>query len=157
MKRILFLLAVIALATASWAETDLFVGDDQPGAQLRFDNPTFAPEGLCPSNRATRPGCAFKLLLGQVDDRKVTPSTKRKEYRMAPGEYVVYVTNKPLGSYSSQRGRRGENILSYKEHGFPGRIEMDLKDGEVYQIYARRIEKTEANPYGWETVVNKTN
>ncbi len=157
MKSILTLAVVTALFTGPlWARNEgVFVKDEAPSGALRFEKPTFSPEGLCASNMKGHKGCAFKLVLVAVDGRKIFLSTKRKEYRLPPGEHTIVVQNGPIGSFSSWRGRRGDNKLKYNKYGHPGEVTINITDGDVYQVYARRKEKTDDNPFGWEVVVRR--
>ena len=61
--------ALGGLAAPVLAQETPFVGDDQPGAELRFDKPTFASEPLCKSNRASASNCVFKTVLVEVARR----------------------------------------------------------------------------------------
>lgn len=137
------------------AQGSPFVSDDQPGAELRFEKPAFAPEGLCKSNMASDKGCAFKTTLVEVDGQKITPSTRRKSYRMPTGKHTIVAQHGPVGKKSTKRGYVGVSQHTVAEYGHPGRIELDLKDGEVWQIYSRCIPITDDNPFGWELVAKQ--
>ncbi len=147
----------LTLAGGVFAENAAFVSDDQPGAELRFEIPAFAPEGLCKSNMASDEGCAFRTVLVEVDGESFTPSPKRKVYRLAPGKHTIVANHRPVGKERTKRGRVGLSQHTIAEYGHPGEIELDLKDGEVWQIYSRRTPKTDDSPFGWEVVAIKTN
>ena len=160
MRFVTKVVCLMVLGTAvggAFAQESPFVRDDQPNAELRFEKPAFAPEGLCKSNRASDSGCAFKTTLVEVDDQKITPSTRRKSYRLPPGKHTIVAQHGPLGKKSTKRGFVGVSQHTVAEFGHPGKIELDLKDGEVWQIYARRIPITGNNPFGWELVTMQTN
>ncbi len=149
---------VLALAVGGvYAQSSLFVRDDQPNAELRFETPAFAPEPLCKSNRASAKGCAFKTTLLEVDGQKITPSTRRKSYRLPPGKHTIVAQHGPIGKEATRRGHEGVSKLTVEKYGHPGKVELDLKDGEVWQIYSRRIPITGDSPFGWELVTMKTN
>lgn len=139
------------------AQELLFVKDDQPNAELRFEKPAFAPEGLCKTNKASSEGCAFRTTLVEVDGQKVTPSTKRKSYRLPPGKYTIVAQHGPIGKERTRRGHEGVSKLTVEKYGHPGKVELNLKDGEVWQIYARRIPITDDSPFGWELVTMQRN
>jgi len=151
------LLMLGILAGGVLAQGVVFVKDDQPGAELRFETPAFAPEGLCKSNRASDEGCAFKTTLVEVDGQKITPSTRRKSYRLPPGKHTIVAQHGPIGKEATKRGHVGVSKLTVEEYGHPGKVELDLKDGEVWQIYSRRIPITSDSPFGWGLVTMKTN
>lgn len=142
---------------AVYAQSTVFVTEDQPNAEIRFEVPAFAPEGLCKSNRASDEGCAFKTTLVEVDGQKITPSTRRKSYRLPPGKHTIVAQHGPIGKEATKRGHVGVSQQTVNEHGHPGKVELDLKDGEVWQIYSRRIPIAGDSPFGWELVTIKTN
>jgi len=150
------LLVLGLLAGGVFAQNAALVFDDQPGAELHLGTPAFAPEGLCKSNMASDSVCAFKTILVEIDGEEVTPSTKRRVYRVSPGTHTIVVNHRPLGKERTKRGRVGLSQLTIAEYGHPGEIELELKDGEVWQVYARRTEITDDKPVGWEGVATKT-
>lgn len=161
MKRILLLTGTTLLAALLSAgqlqarNEGIFVGPDEAGGALRFEKPVSSPEGLCASNMKGHTGCAFRVVLVAVDGEEISLSTKRKEYRLPPGEHTIVVQYGPIGSFSAWRGRRGDNKLKYNKYGHPGEVTITIRDGDVYQVYARRKEETEDNPFGWEVVVRR--
>ena len=152
--RAIFLILAALIAGSSWARNEgIFVEDEAPGGTLRFEKPTSSPEGLCASNMKGHDGCAFKVVLVAVDGQEISLSTKRKAYRLPPGDHTIVVQYGPIGTFSAWHGRRGDNKLKYNKYGHPGEVMLSVANGDVYQVYGHRVEKTQDNPFGWEVVV----
>ena len=155
LTKVICLVVMGTVVGGASAQDSPFVSNDQPGAELRFEKPAFAPEGLCKSNMASDEGCAFRTTLVEVDGQKITPSARRKSYRLPPGKHTIVAQHGPIGKQSTKMGYEGVSKATVEKYGHPGKVELDLKDGEVWQIYARRIPITDDKPFGWELVTKK--
>ncbi len=157
MKRLMALLfSVLMIAVVFAARPPGLVGPDEAGATLRFDKPLGEREPFCQSTMAADPGCAFRVVLVEVDGAKIIAAPNRSSYRVAPGEHTIVVQFGIIGNYGVQRGRQGKNMRWYTNYGHPGAITVNVRDGETFRIYGRNIPATDQNPFGWEGVAKKS-
>ena len=157
MKRLVAVVLSLLMITAVFAARPPgLVGPDDPGATLSFSKPLGEREPFCQSTMAADPGCAFRVVLVEVDGGKIIAAPNRSSYRIPPGEHNIVVQFGIIGNYGVQRGRRGKNMHWYSNYGHPGKITVNVRDGETYRIYGRHIPATDKNPFGWEGVAKKS-
>lgn len=149
-------LSLLMITVVFAARPPGLVRPDEAGAILRFEKPLGEREPFCQSTMAADPGCAFRVVLVEVDGEKIIASPNRTSYRIPPGEHNIVVQYTIIGNYGAWRGRRGKNMRWYSKYGHPGAITVNVRDGEAIRIYGRYIPVTDENPFGWEGVAKKS-
>lgn len=153
MKRLVALVLSLLMITVVFAARPPgLVGPDEAGATLRFEKPLGEREPFCQTTMASAPGCAFRVVLVEVDGKKIIASPNRRAYRIPPGNHTIVVQYSLIGNRGAWRGRRGKNKHWYTKYGHPGTITVNVRDGEAIRIYGRYIPRTDENPFGWEGV-----